>query len=154
MKKVRSINGALDSLDAAILKALSMDARTSMTDLATKIGLSGPSTSERVRRLEDAGVIEGYSVRVNAKAVGLSVGAYLRIRPMPGELKRVAALITSLPQIVSCDRVTGDDCFIAKALVSSIAALETLIDCLLPYASTNTSVIQSTPVCHRIPDLG
>jgi Lrp/AsnC family transcriptional regulator, leucine-responsive regulatory protein len=84
MKKVRSINGALDSLDAAILKALSMDARTSMTDLATKIGLSGPSTSERVRRLEDAGVIEGYSVRVNAKAVGLSVGAYLRIRPMPG----------------------------------------------------------------------
>jgi Lrp/AsnC family transcriptional regulator, leucine-responsive regulatory protein len=69
-------------------------------------------------------------------------------------LKRVAALITSLPQIVSCDRVTGDDCFIAKALVSSIAALETLIDRLLPYASTNTSVIQSTPVCHRIPDLG
>ena len=153
MKRVRYIDGALDALDTEILKLLATDARTPMRDLARAVGLSAPSTAERVRRLEEAGVIEGYTTRVNPAAIGLPLGAYLRIRPMPGELSRVAALLAALPQIISCDRVTGDDCFIAKALVPSVAELETLIDGLMPYASTNTSVIVSTTVAPRMPNL-
>lgn len=154
MKRVRYVDGALDALDIAILRALADDARTPVRELAQKIGLSAPSTTERLRRLEDAGVIEGYAVKVNASAIGLPLGAYLRIRPMPGELNHVAELIASIPQVVACDRVTGDDCFIAKALVPSVADLETLINGLLPYATTNTSIVVSTPVAQRMPGLG
>jgi len=133
--------------------ALAKDARTPMRELAQQIGLSAPSTTERVRRLEEAGVIEGYAVRVNPSAIGLPLGAYLRIRPMAGELNRVAELLASLPEVIFCDRVTGDDCFIAKALVPTTADLETLIDGLLPYATTNTSVVVSTTVAARMPAL-
>lgn len=153
MKRVRYIDGALDALDTEILKVLAEDARTPMRDLARKIGLSAPSATERIRRLEEAGVIEGYTVRINPAAVGLPVGAYLRIRPMPGELSRVADLLATLPEVIACDRVTGEDCFVAKALVPTIADLEALIDGLLPYASTNTSIIVSTTVAQRMPDL-
>jgi Lrp/AsnC family transcriptional regulator, leucine-responsive regulatory protein len=151
MKRVRYIDGALDALDTAILSALAADARTRMRELAQKIGLSAPSTTERVRRLEAAGVIEGYTVRVNPGAIGLPLAAILRIRPMPGELNRVAQILTAIPEITSCDRVTGDDCFIAKAQVPSVADLESLIDGLLPYASTNTCVVVSTLVAQRLP---
>jgi Lrp/AsnC family transcriptional regulator, leucine-responsive regulatory protein len=151
MKRVRYVDGALDALDTAILAALAQDARTPMRELAQKIGLSAPSTTERVRRLETAGVVEGYTVRVNPGAIGLPLAAILRIRPMPGELNRVADLLTAIPEITSCDRVTGDDCFIAKAQVPSVADLESLIDGLLPYASTNTCVVVSTLVAQRLP---
>jgi len=153
MKRVRYVNGALDALDSALLRALAEDARMPLRDLALKIGLSAPSTTERLRRLEDAGVIEGYAVRVNTTALGLPIGAYLRIRPMPGELDRVAALLAAEPRVIACDRVTGDDCFIAKALVRDMAALETLINGLLPYTTTNTSIVVSTPVAPRLPDV-
>ena len=152
MKRVRYVDGAVDALDIEILKLLAADARTPIRDLARKIGLSAPSTAERVRRLEEASVIEGYTVRVNPAAVGLPLGAYLRIRPMPGELARVADLLASLPAVIQCDRVTGDDCFIAKALVPTVADLEVLIDGLLPYATTNTSIIVSTTVAQRVPN--
>ena len=154
MRRLRYQDGAPDALDRAILQALAEDARMPMRDLAQRIGLSAPSTTERVRRLEETGVIEGYTVRINPSRIGLAVGAVLRIRPMPGELSRVAALLAALPEITQCDRVTGDDCFIAKAVVPSVADLETLIDLLLPYASTNTAVIVSETVAPRLPGLG
>lgn len=153
MKRVRYIDGTLDALDTAIIQLLAADSRTTMRELAKKIGLSAPSTTERVRRLEEAGIIDGYTVRISPPAIGLPIGAYLRIRPMPGELSRVAELLASIPEVVACDRVTGEDCFIAKALVPSVADLETLINGLLPYASTNTSVIVSTPIAQRMPNL-
>ena len=151
MKRVRYVDGTLDALDMKILTALAQDARTPMRELAQKIGLSAPSTTERVRRLETAGVIEGYTVRINPESIGLPLAAILRIRPMPGELNRVAELLAAIPEITTCDRVTGDDCFIAKAHVPGMRELEALIDRLLQYASTNTCVVQSTLVAARLP---
>jgi len=153
MKRTRSLNGLLDALDQQILLALAQDARTPIRELARKIGLSAPSTTERVRRLEAAGVIEGYTVRVSPNALGLTLGAYLRIRPMPGELSRVAKLLASMAEVIECERVTGDDCFIARAVVRSVTDLESLIDRLLPFASTNTCVVQSTLVSRRMPKI-
>jgi len=151
MKRVRYENGTLDALDTALLDELSADARLPLRELARRIGLSAPSTTERLRHLDEAGVIEGYTVRVNAQAMALPIGAYLRIRPLPGELARVAALLDAEPQVTACDRVTGDDCFIAKAQVRDMAALEALINGLLPYATTNTAIVVSTPVAPRLP---
>jgi Lrp/AsnC family leucine-responsive transcriptional regulator len=153
MKRLRYENGGLDATDLKLLDALVADARTSIADLGRLVGLSSPSVSERIRRLEEAGVIEGYTVKINPKALGLPLAAWLRIRPIPGQLQKVAEILRDIPQVVECDRVTGEDCFIARAHVESVEALELLIDKLIPYSMTNTSIIQSSPVQRRLPPM-
>ncbi|WP_354111691.1 Lrp/AsnC family transcriptional regulator [Bradyrhizobium sp. S3.12.5] len=153
MKRLRYENGDLDVTDVRILDALADDARMSIADLARSVGLSSPSVSERIKRLEEVGVIEGYTLAINPKALGLPVAAWLRIRPIPGQLQKVADVLRGLREIVECDRITGEDCFIARAHVQSVEDLEKLIDQVIPYAMTNTSIIQSSPVKRRLPPL-
>jgi Lrp/AsnC family leucine-responsive transcriptional regulator len=154
MKRLRYEDGPLDAVDQRIIKALAEDARVSVADIARLVGLSGPSVSERIRRLEESGVIEGYTVRINTPGIGLPIAAWLRVRPLPGELRRVADILRDLPEIAECDRVTGDDCFIAKVHVGSMEHLERIIDRIIPFAMTNTSIIQSSPVRRRLPNFG
>ncbi len=153
MKHLRHQNSGLDAIDARILSALVANARISIAELARTVGLSSPSMSERVRRLEETGVIAGYTVKINPQALGLPLAAWLRIRPTPGKLDKVAEVLRGLPEIVECDRITGEDCFIARAHVQSVEALEKLIDQIIPYAMTNTSIIQSSPVERRLPPI-
>jgi Lrp/AsnC family leucine-responsive transcriptional regulator len=153
MKRLRFQNGPLDAVDAAILGVLAADARTTMSDLARAVGLSPPSVTERVRRLEESGIIQGYGAVIDPAALGLPLAASIRIRPIPGQLRKVAEVLLGLDAIVECDRVTGEDCFIAKAHVRTVAELEALIDEIVPYAMTNTSIIQSSPVKRRLPPL-
>jgi Lrp/AsnC family leucine-responsive transcriptional regulator len=153
MKRLRYENGEIDAVDARILAALIDDARASVAVLARLVGLSAPTVSERIARLEDAGVIEGYTLTISPKALGLPIAAWLRIRPIPGQLQKVAEILRELPEIVECDRITGEDCFIARAHVASIDALEKLIDQVIPYATTNTSIIQSSPIKRRLPPI-
>ncbi len=151
MKRLRYENGPLDEIDTQILSALTEDARISIAELSRAIGLSPPSVAERVRRLEEADVIQGYTAKINPQALGLPLSAYLRIRPIPGKLQKVASVLQGLAAVVECDRITGEDCFIAKAHVRSVKDLEELIDHIIPYAMTNTSIIQSSPVRRRLP---
>ena len=153
MKRLRYKKGPLDEIDARVLRALAEDARTSIAELARAVGLSAPSVSERVRRLEEADVIQGYTAKINPQALGLPLSAYLRIKPIPGKLQKVASVLQSLAAVVECDRITGEDCFIAKAHVRSVKELEELIDQIIPYAMTNTSIIQSSPVKRRLPPI-
>lgn len=153
MRRLRYENGDLDATDARILEALIDDARISIAELARTVGLSPPSVSERIKRLEEAGVIEGYTLRINPQALGLPLAAWLRIRPIPGQFHKVAGILQRLPEIVECDRITGEDCFIARAHVRSMDDLEKLIDQVIPYAMTNTSIIQSSPVKRRLPPI-
>jgi len=154
VKRLRNENADLDGVDLRILHILAEDARTSVADIARAVGMSAPSVSERIRRLQESGTIEGYTIRIDPAAFGLPLSAWLRIRPVPGELARVAEIIKTIPEIVSCDRVTGEDCFIAKAHVRSVVDLETVIDRIIPYAMTNTAIIQSSPVAPRLPVVG
>ena len=141
----------LDDTDRRLIEALDRNARTSAADLARLVGLSPQSTADRVRRLEDLRVVAGFTVKLDPAALGLGIAAYVRVRPAMGELPRVARLLAEIPEIVECDRVTGDDCFIAKVFVARVEDLERVIDRLLPYAQTNTSIVQSTPVLRRQP---
>lgn len=147
----RSTGIELDETDRRLIEALDRNARTSTADLARLVGLSPQSTADRVRRLEDLRVIAGFTVKLDPAALGLGIAAYIRVRPAMGELPRVAKLLAEIPEIVECDRVTGDDCFIAKVFVARVEDLERVIDRLLPYAQTNTSIVQSTPVLRRQP---
>jgi len=149
----RTTGVGVDVIDRKLLDALERNARTPMADLARLVGLSPQSTADRVRRLEDVGVIAGFTIKLDRAALGLPIAAYIRIRPAMGELPRVAELVAAIPEMVECDRVTGDDCFIAKVYVASVEDLERVIDRLIPFAQTNTSIVQSSPVARRQPKL-
>jgi Lrp/AsnC family transcriptional regulator, leucine-responsive regulatory protein len=151
LKRLRYQNGLIDAIDGVILRALSEDARMTMADLARAVGLSAPSVTERVRRLEEARIIQGYGARIDPAALGLPLAAYIRVRPIPGQLRKVSEVLAGLEAVVECDRVTGEDCFMAKAHVRSILELEAVIDEIMPYATTSTSIIQSSPVKRRLP---
>ena len=152
MKNDRGISKTgLDATDQKLLAALTDNARISLADLGRFLGMSPQSAADRLRRLEDVGVIAGFTAVLGPEALGLPVGAYIRVRPAMGELPRVAALLKDIPEIVECDRITGEDCFMAKVFVPRIADLERVIDRLIPYAQTNTSIIQSSPVIRRAP---
>ncbi len=154
LKRIRYESGGLDAVDARLLQMLVANARVSTADLARAVGLTAPTVAERVRRLEEAGVIMGYRAEISPVALGLPITAWLRIRPVPGELARVAKIIRGIPEITECDRVTGEDCFLARVHVPSVADLERIIDLITPYAMTNTSIVQSSPVPRRLPPFG
>ena len=153
MKRLRYENGSIDRIDGKILKLLAGDGRMPVSELSKRVGLSAPTVSERIKRLEEAGAIKGYQAIIDPAAIGLPLAVWLRIRPVPGELSRVTELLKNCPEIVECDRVTGEDCFMAKAHLAHVGELEDLIDRINPYAMTNTAVIQSSPVSQRTPDL-
>ncbi|WP_275787842.1 Lrp/AsnC family transcriptional regulator [Pararhizobium gei] len=143
----------LDDLDRRLLDLLSVNARISLKDLAQEAGLSSPSTADRLRRLEDRGIITGFTIGINPAALGYGLQAIVRVRPMPGMLHIVEKMIQETPEFVECDKVTGDDCFIAKLLVRDMEQLDTILDRIAERAQTNTSIIKSSPVKRRLPPL-
>ena len=153
MKRLRFRDGDLDGIDAALLRALATDGRATMADLAKVVGLSAPSVAERVRRLEEAGIIRGYGAVIDPAALGRPLTAMLRIRPIPGQLPQAVTAIERASAIVSCDRVTGEDCLVARAHLRDVSELEALIDAIIPYAMTNTAIVQSSPVAPRLPPI-
>ncbi len=144
---------SLDDIDIQLLRILYEDARTPVAELARALTMSAPSVSERLRRLKESGVIQGFTIGVEPALLGYELAFYIRISPLPGQLSKVVAIITQIEEIVECDRITGDDCFIAKAYVRSAKAIEAVINRLIPYAKTNTSLVQSSPVSRRLPPL-
>jgi Lrp/AsnC family transcriptional regulator, leucine-responsive regulatory protein len=142
-------NPALDRVNLRILRRLSDEPRTSLKALAAEIGMSGPAVAERVQRLHDAGIITGQRLEVDPRQLGLHVPAFVRVRPMPGELQNVAALARETPEVIECHRVTGEDCFIMKVLVARIEDLEAVLDDFLRLGNTTSSIVQSTPVALR-----
>lgn len=144
----------LDDIDRRIIEALSLDARISVKELAQAIGLSSPSTSERVKRLEERGVIRAFTVDLSPEALGYTLQAIVRVRPLPGKLHVVQQLIADIPEVVECDKVTGEDCFIARLHVRDIGELDDILDGIADKAETNTAIVKSQPVKRRAPPLG
>lgn len=135
-----------DRVNLRILAELQREPRLTMSELGRRVGLSSPAVTERVRRLEESNVIRGYRLEVDPAALGLPVAAYVRIRPNPGQLPKLAELARSVPEIVECHRVTGEDCFILKVYLPTIDQLDRILDQFLLFGTTTTSIIQSSPV--------
>jgi Lrp/AsnC family leucine-responsive transcriptional regulator len=143
----------LDETDREIVEILLRDSRTSLKELAQAVGLSSPSVSERLRRLEERGVIRAFTVEVDPKALGFPIQAIVRIKPLPGKLHVVQKLIEETPQFGECDKVTGDDCFVARLYVRSIEELDGLLDRIADKAETSTAIVKSQPIPRRAPPL-
>ena len=139
----------LEDRNQKLLAALLKNPRASVTDLARKVGLSAPATRERLLRLEEAGVIKGWHVELDPKALGFPVAVLIRVRPMPGQLPKIAKLAQSLPQVTECHRITGEDCFLIRAHLRALDELDGLLDKFLAYGQTTTSIVQSSPVAPR-----
>ena len=157
LRESRQMNGRtyanpaslLDDTNRRLLTELQADPRQTMSALARKVKMSAPAVTERVQRLEQAGVITGYRVDVDPAALGLPVAAWARIRPVPGQLPRIAKLAASLPEVSECHRITGEDCFLVKVHAPSIDGLEEILDKFLVHGQTITSIVVSSPVPPR-----
>jgi Lrp/AsnC family leucine-responsive transcriptional regulator len=143
----------LDETDRNILAALVEDARISLKDLAQRVALSSPSVSERLRRLEERGIIRSFTVEVDPMALGYQLQAIVRIRPLPGKLHMVQKLLEETPEFCECDKVTGEDCFVARLYTRSMEELDRILDRIADKAETNTSLVKAQPIRRRLPPL-
>ena len=148
-----NVSSILDATNIDILKLLLDDPRLAMSELGRRVGMSAPAVTERVQRMHEAGVIRGARLDVDQSALGLGITAFVRVRPMPGQLQNIAELARETPEIVECHRVTGEDCFIMKVLVGRVELLEAVLDEILRFGNTTSSIVQSTPVPARAPPL-
>ena len=139
----------LDPVNRQLLRELAAQPRITMSALARRVGMSAPAVSERVQRLERAGVISGYRVDISPAALGLPVTAFVRVRPTAGQLPKVAQLAEDTPEISECHRISGEDCFLIKLHAAAIEDIEKTLDRFLIYGQTITSVVVSTPVPPR-----
>lgn len=136
----------LDPTDMLIVEIMQEDGRISVSELGRKIGLSQPATSERLKRLEERGVITGYGARINAAALGLGMMAVVRLRTTHEHIKPCLKQFSEMPQVIDVLRLTGEDCFLLKVLVPSPADLETIVDSIARYGAVTTSlVLRSEP---------
>ena len=124
-----------------------------MKELSRAVALSGPSTSERIQKLEARGIIRRFTVDLDLKALGYTLEAIVRLKPRPGQLHHVQHMIENERRFISCDKVTGEDCFIARIILRSIDELDPLLDAFHQRAETNTSIVKSAPIRGRLPPL-
>jgi len=140
----------VDAVDVRILELLQTDGRMSLADLSRRVHLSRPTVAERMRRLLEAGVIEGFTARVSPDAVGRSIHAVVlmsEIRVACAVFERAMATDTD---VLTCHRITGQASYLLVVAVADVKALERLADRLVPLGRVNTSVVLSTPVAQGL----
>jgi Lrp/AsnC family transcriptional regulator, leucine-responsive regulatory protein len=144
------IEKLLDATGWQLLRELQQNARLSYSELGQRVGLSSPAVAERIRRMEDAGIISGYHTEVNRAKIGFPITAIIRMSTFAGErCTRFAGFAQDIPEVLECYRVTGSDSLVIKVMASSIEHLETLIDSLSAHGQLTTSMVLSTPVERR-----
>ena len=139
----------LDSTDWALLSALQQDGRAPYAELARLVSMSPSAVADRIRRLEEAGVIAGYRAVVAPDAVGLEIMAFVRLRYPTGNYRPFHALLDSTPEVVEAHHVTGEDCFILKVVARSMRHLEAVTGRIAGLGAVTTSVVYSSPLVAR-----
>jgi Lrp/AsnC family leucine-responsive transcriptional regulator len=138
----------LDATDRRITAELQAEPRLRVAELARRIGLSGPATADRLRRLEDTGTLS-YRADVDPRALGYTLFAIVRISPSGGGLRLIPGIAREVPAITECYRITGEDCYFMKLHLHSIDELEPILDLFTPHGRTTTSIVHSAPVQPR-----
>jgi Lrp/AsnC family transcriptional regulator, leucine-responsive regulatory protein len=131
----------LDPTDMTIIEVMQEDGRISVSELGRRIGLSQPATSERLKRLEERGILTGYGARVDANALGLGMMAVIRLRTTHENIAPCLKQFAAMPHIIEVLRLTGEDCFLLKVLVPSPGELETIVDSIASYGAVTTSLV-------------
>jgi Lrp/AsnC family transcriptional regulator, leucine-responsive regulatory protein len=130
-----------DATDRAILKALQLEGRIALSELGRRIGLSQPAMSERVRRLEERGIIVGYGAKIDPRALGIATSAIMRLRTTHEHITACLDLFRSMPEVIDVYRVTGEDCFILRVMVPAPENRERIVDAVAKYGAVATNVV-------------
>jgi Lrp/AsnC family transcriptional regulator, leucine-responsive regulatory protein len=139
----------LDTTGRRILRELQENARLTMSELGKRVNLSAPAVAERVRRMEDAGIITSYRATVDPAKLGAPITAFIRLEEAARSDGRVIALARELPEVLECHAVTGGEGFVIKVAVRSVEHLEAVIYSFTPHGRPITSVVLSSPVAAR-----
>jgi len=140
----------IDEIDWKILKELQINARVTFAELGRRVGLTTPAVIERIRKMEDAGIITGYRVEIDPAKVGLPITAFIRMSITGVDYSHIIEVVGESNEVLECHRGTGNDSFIMKVAVADVGHLQTLIDKLTPYGITTTSIVLSSPVRSRV----
>lgn len=132
---------APDAIDWKILELLQHNARLSNTEMGKRVGLSQPAVTSRIRKLEDAGVIDGYAARLNPRRLGREISAFVRLKTTHAHIHRCLKTFDKIPHILEVYRVTGEDCFMVKATFQRMSQLEDTIDALAKLGAVTTAMI-------------
>ncbi len=143
-------SSALDETNWKIIAELQQNGRISFAELGRRVGLTLPAVAERVRKMEDAGVITGYRAEIDPAKIGLPIAAFIRISVAGDVLARITRTVREMPEVLECHRGTGADSFTLKVAVESIEHREKLIDKLTPIGTTSTSIVLSTLIRRQI----
>lgn len=135
-----------DQKNLELLRLLQKRPRAPFSELARQIGMSNPAVKERVLRLEESGILAGYRLELNPKELGYNVMAFVRVRPLPGHVNKIAEVVQTMSQVTECHRITGEDCFILKVYLKEISDLDSVLNKVLAHGQTTTSIVQSSPV--------
>jgi Lrp/AsnC family transcriptional regulator, leucine-responsive regulatory protein len=138
----------LDMIDRRIVAELQDAPRLRTAELARRIGLSAPAVADRLRRLEETGIVS-YRADVSPRALGYTICAIVRISPVGGGLRLIPGIAREVPNITECYRITGEDCYFMKVYLHSIDDLESILDLFTPHGRTTTSIVHSAPVPTR-----
>jgi Lrp/AsnC family leucine-responsive transcriptional regulator len=142
----------LDPIGWSILAELQENARIQLAELGRRVGLSNPAVIERVRKMEEAGIITGYRAEIDHRKVGLPVCAFIRVRVVGNVIPRVIEVAKKMPEVYECYRIAGEDTFLLKIYVPTSEALEKVVDGLTPYVATTTMLVFSSPLTRRTID--
>jgi Lrp/AsnC family transcriptional regulator, leucine-responsive regulatory protein len=136
----------VDFINWKVLELLQTNARRSNTEIANLVGISSPAVAERIRKLEDAGIIEGYRAKVSPFEVGYQIRALITVRAFMGRLKPFLEKVKSFDEVVNCYRITGNENIVMEVILHNQKHLEKFIDQLITYGETKTQIILSNVI--------
>ncbi len=139
----------MDIYGRKLLEELQRNARLSLAALGRRVGLSPTATAERLKQMEEVGIVHGYTVEIDREALGLEVMAFIRMRCGGQNYRRLLEYVQTLEEVRECHHLTGSDDFLLKVTTMDMAVLEALIEALLPYGNPVTSLVLSSPVERR-----
>ncbi|MDQ3991922.1 MAG: Lrp/AsnC family transcriptional regulator [Actinomycetota bacterium] len=141
----------LDETGWRILRELQEGARVTLSELGRRVALTPPAVAERIRRMEETGLITGYRAEVDLERLGLPITAFIRWTAGRGtDCKSLGDVTQDIPEVLECHRVTGEESYMVKVAVRSVEHLQDLIDRMMPYGETTTSIVLSSPVTNRV----
>lgn len=132
-----------------ILSILKDNARASYTEIGKKVGLTGPAVAERIRKMEEKGVIQGYQTLLNPEELGLHIHAIISLRAFVGKLKPLLRDVEDFPEVINCFRITGNENIMMEVRLRDQSHLESFIDMLITYGETRTHIVLSNVVSGR-----
>lgn len=140
---------SVDSINSKILECLQENARLSNAEIGRRVGISSPAVSERIKKMEDIGIIEGYKAMVSPLEIGYQLKAIITLRAFMGKLKPFLEKVQKYDEVVNCYRITGDENIVMEVVFKNQKHMEVFIDQLISYGESKTQIVLSRVIKHK-----